>query len=115
MSMQQRANYEFQAKGFDGAEMVPPAIFHTLIENGLTHGFAGRSNGQFFLEKQSGPASVVYVLRNNGSSQPSQGKPGGGTGLAYVRARLEESYPGRWQFICEPIKSGWQSVITIRE
>lgn len=115
MSMQQRAKYRLETEGLDGTETIPPAIFHTLIENGLTHGFAGRSDGLFQLSKRHTPDGLIYTLSNNGCSDPSASKESTGSGLAYVRGRLEESFPGRWHLTSEPIENGWQTVITIKD
>ena len=40
-------------------------------------------------------------------------RPMGGTGMRYVKARLEESFPGRWLLRDEPVTGGWQCVIDI--
>jgi hypothetical protein len=35
-------------------------------------------------------------------------------GFTYVKARLEESFPSRWNFRQGPTESGWESVMEIR-
>jgi hypothetical protein len=40
-------------------------------------------------------------------------RPAGGTGMRYVRARLEESFPARWSLRSEAVAGGWASVIEI--
>ena len=36
-----------------------------------------------------------------------------GTGLRYVKARLEESFPGRWTMAAGPVEGGWRTVIEL--
>jgi len=32
-----------------------------------------------------------------------------------VKARLDESFPGRWTLTAGPVAGGWQTVIEVRE
>jgi len=36
-----------------------------------------------------------------------------GTGLRYIKARLEESFTGRWKYAGIPIPGGWETMIEI--
>jgi hypothetical protein len=38
----------------------------------------------------------------------------GGTGLRYVRARLEESFPGAWSLSQDAVPEGWETIIELR-
>ena len=49
MGFRKHACFELKTEGIEGTEKIPPAIFHTLIENGLTHGYAERDQGLFIL------------------------------------------------------------------
>ena len=62
VGIQQRALYKLEISGISGEEMIPPAIFHTLIENGITHGFSGQEN-TLFKRHQSNRVTVhICVL-----------------------------------------------------
>ena len=114
MGYQQRADFTLELKGIEGNEMVPPAIIHTLVENGLTHGYSGKESGLFILEKKKEGNAVKYLLFNNSNNQIKT-KNGSGTGLKYVEARLEESYPGRWKLESHKVENGWLATITVEE
>jgi hypothetical protein len=38
-----------------------------------------------------------------------------GTGLRYIKARLEESFPGGWTVQGEPHAAGWRTTIEIAD
>lgn len=108
MGFRKHAKFELQTEGITGEEQIPPAIFHTLVENGLTHGYAERDRGRFILTKKQDSEGILYELFNDGNSQTSlEPRPQNGTGLKYVKSRLEESYPGKWELNSNPIESGW--------
>jgi hypothetical protein len=113
------------APGVDEHELVPPALFHTLIENGLTHLLPRDAMQRFELDAVREAGRVRYTLVADGeptdrvrapagavSGAPTPARPEG-TGLRYVKARLEESFPGRWTLRGEAVPEGWRTVITI--
>ena len=65
-----------------------------------------------------------YTLRARGERQVSPSDPtattnpdgatADGTGLRYIKARLEESFTGRWTLSGAPVSDGWETVIEIR-
>ena len=114
MGFRKHACFTLKTEGINGSEMVPPAIFHTLIENGLTHGYAERKDGSFTLSKYQEHKTVVYELFNDGSCLSKQNGVHNGTGLKYIKARLEESYPNRWSLQSGPVEQGWNVKITIK-
>ncbi|MFA8342613.1 MAG: sensor histidine kinase [Rhodothermaceae bacterium] len=113
MSYQQRASFELKTSGINGNESIPPAVIHTLVENGLTHGYAGKENGYFQLDKFTENNFTKYRLFNDGKTQGTRNKKNTGLGLKYVEARLEESYPGKWKLISQPVENGWEAIIEI--
>src|SRR6185436_17263269 len=40
MSLRKEVSYELHVDGIDDDRPVPPAVFHTLVENAITHGSA---------------------------------------------------------------------------
>ncbi|NAS30733.1 hypothetical protein GTQ40_07100 [Flavobacteriaceae bacterium R38] len=116
MSIQQKANYHMEVKGIKGNEMIPPAVIHTLVENGITHGYSGNEDAYFELHKEETVTNIQYRLFND-SKGKSSGKiqSNSGTGLKYIEARLEECYPGNWELQSKPTTNGWEAVITIKK
>ena len=101
----------------DPAALVPPALFLTLIENGFSH------------QRVAPPRRVVHPAPGEGAAgghlttpscrqarrRRTRRRAPGGTGLRYVRARLEESFPGRWSFRDGLTAAGWETVIEVRD
>lgn len=112
------AKYTFIKENIDESLTVPPLIFHTLIENGLTHAFNPKENGTFRLSITKENDCVVYTLQNDGSllralGQRPQEEVEEGTGIKYVKTRLEERYPGQWRLQYGLVDSQWNVVMTI--
>ena len=111
---------------------VPPALFHTLVENGLTHLLPRDGEQRFELSATRDAERACYTLVAHGEAmerdRPATFAPLNitlppfaaklvarreGTGLRYIKARLEESFPGRWSLHDGPVAGGWQTVIEI--
>jgi len=83
-----------RASGIDPSDTVPPALFHTLIENALTHGrFAGPA--ELTLDAERTGARRRYRLVSPESAPAPAAREG--TGLRYVRARLQDCCGDRWR------------------
>jgi hypothetical protein len=116
MGLRQDKTYSLEEVGIRGDERIPPMVLHTLVENGLTHGYSGRANGAFLFKRQDLPGRARYSLFNDGvpsERKAKKAKPGGGTGLRYVRTRLEEAFPGRWSLDSQPVENGWLITLDI--
>ena len=115
MSLRKGARCALEARGVDEYALVPPALFHTLIENGLTHLLPRDGKIDFTLSAEQFPGASRYILVACGSRQDTaRGETAReGTGLRYIKARLEESFTGRWQLRSEPVVEGWCTVIEI--
>lgn len=114
MSIQQKANYKMEVNGILGDEMIPPIVIHTLVENGITHGYSGNQNANFKLSKEETSSSISYHLFNDSNTNITDIIHTSGTGLKYIEARLEECYPGKWRLHSNKIKNGWESIIEIK-
>jgi sensor histidine kinase YesM len=114
MGYRKGADYELETIDIDEKETVPPMIFHTLVENGITHGYENKIEGTFKLESIRNPHSKKYILTNDGEFSPEDAKGSTGFGAKYIKSRLEESYPGKWSFTSNKCETGWQSIIEIR-
>ncbi len=115
MSYRKGANYTFEAVDIVDEENVPPMIFHTLIENGLTHGYENKTQGLFRLQRKRNSNGVLYILSNDGNFTSDVHKDSTRFGMRYIKNRLEESYPNRWEIISRRLVQGWETVIEIKD
>lgn len=118
MSFQQKTQYKLDVSGFDETDEIPPLLFHTLIENGITHNVHSSDFTTFYLKKEDiedgNRCTLIVPLQNEAQGENTKCEPDKiGTGLAYVKARLEESFPGNWDFQHGPCEEGWKTIITI--
>ncbi len=115
MSYRKGADYIMETVDIAEKESVPPMIFHTLIENGLTHGYDNKIKGTFTLQRIKKSDCVQYILSNDGDFDPEESKGSTGFGAKYIKGRLEESYPNRWKFISNKLPQGWETIIEIKD
>ncbi len=106
-------SFVLESEGENGAALVPPALFLTLIENGLVHQ-RPPDGAVFRLRVAQTGSGVRYTFFSPGvPREPAVHRPAGGTGLRYMKARLEESFPGRWAFSHQQAAEGWETVIDL--
>jgi sensor histidine kinase YesM len=91
MSLRHDKSFTLRLEGVKACEKIPPMVFHTLVENGLTHGYAGKEVGEFILSRSEDEHSIRFTLFNDGAAG-SKHIESNGLGLKYVRARLQEAY-----------------------
>ena len=108
MSLRRDVAYALDVQGVDGARLVPPAMFHTLVENAITHA----------------PSSATVTLRLLGSeerdrvryifeSPASDDAPREGGGTRYIQARLREAWGSAWSFHQERSGDVWRTEIEV--
>jgi hypothetical protein len=119
MGFRRDAHYELICEHPCNTEMIPPLVIHTLIENGLTHAMKPRENGTFWFSCHLGQGLKRFVLKNNGSLLPITSpvehlQPPEGTGLKYIRSRLEEAFPGKWELSYGMNEGLWTVEVRIR-
>ncbi len=113
MAYRKEINYFWQEEGVDPEEKIPPAILHTLLENGITHSVPLADNSIRFklvFESKSDYRYYTFLTYAGGVRQASARE---GTGLRYVKARLTESYQSKWEFTSEPADHGWKNTLKI--
>ncbi|MDB6093254.1 MAG: Sensor protein lytS [Verrucomicrobia bacterium] len=115
MGMRRGVECSLEAREVDMTSPIPPALFHTLVEGGLTHQIPRAGRLKFVLEGAYRPGHARYGLTVHGDNPPANGAIREGTGLRYVKARLEESFAGRWKLVAGPVRDGWQTVIEINQ
>jgi len=119
MSFRRKAQYNLIVNGINLDEKVPPMVFHTLIENGLTHAYQAYENGTFYLNCKKNDHQIQYFLKNdcpritNMENSVNEQPIEEGVGMRYVKARLEESFPGRWELNFGQKKDFWEIHISI--
>lgn len=114
MEYRKEISYQWQEKGIDTEQKIPPGILHTILENGITHSLPLDDNSVRFkliYESDSNCKSYTFLTFATDLKGGSSNKEG--TGLKYVKARLTESYQSNWDMISEPADHGWKSVIKI--
>jgi sensor histidine kinase YesM len=114
MSFRKEICYSWEEVGIDENEHIPPAILHTLIENGITHSLPPQDACIIFRltvlkEKDYKEFQLLTIAKN----REVRKKNGGGTGFQYILARLSESYGAGWSFHSHAVDDGWLSSIKI--
>jgi len=120
MGSRRDVHFELLMENIPKNAKVPPLIFHTLVENGLTHAYLPREDGRFWLRCEQKDQWIIYHLKNDGSqlhrfSQQEESEIEEGLGLTYVKARLEESFPSKWSIEYGLKNSLWEVVIHIKK
>lgn len=113
MSLRHDKSFALRLENVKEDEKIPPMVFHTLVENGLTHGYAGKDSGVFVLSRSEDARGIRFTLFNDGKAGGGKVRSGG-LGLRYVRARLEEVYRGRWSLESHAVEGGWRVTLSIR-
>lgn len=110
MSLRKGASFELAVDGDLIDTLVPPLVLHTLVENGLTHGYETRDQGVFRFSVATGPRGLRLTLFNDSDARGDE-RRSEGTGLAYVRARLAETFGEKAFLQAGAVPGGWRVVI----
>jgi len=114
MEYRKEINYQWHEEGIDPEQKIPPAILHTLLENGITHSLPLPDNTvRFELIYQANEQYRSYTFLTYAYGVQDRSNTKEGTGLKYIKARLTESYQSDWELISEPAEHGWKSVIKL--
>ncbi len=111
MEYRKKAHYELRLIDVNEQEKLPPSVLRNLIENALTHNAYGQGSYVFELQE-----SKNYNYRQFRFTAPylsdSSETPDDGTGIKYIKARLDESYE-TWTFAHGPEKGNWITTLTV--
>lgn len=115
MEYRKEINYTWEEEGIEPRQKIPPAVLHTLLENGITHSLPLEGNNiKFKLIYESNNNYKCYTFLTFAASvREVSGNRTEGTGLKYIRARLTESYDSKWDLTSEPTNHGWKNVLKI--
>jgi LytS/YehU family sensor histidine kinase len=113
MKFRKEVDYSLECENIQSDESIPPAIFHTIIENGITHSLPDANNQikmvlNFTETKEYKCYQLSTFAKNRKASEKREG-----TGLKYVKSRLEENYGSRWRLESEPVDFGWKTRVYI--
>ncbi len=113
MSYRKDVQFDLVIEGLDYDEQVPPALFHTLIENGITHNAFDASHIRFHLTRTPLPRGRRYTFVSPTDGSHTTNDRPDGTGLRYIKARLNESYGTRWHLVSALSPQGWKTIIEV--
>ena len=113
MGFRKEIKFIWEDKNIIDGETIPPAILHTIVENGITHIQPVDGHIKFHLEFEDGQDWKIYTLRTFGINR-TKSEVREGTGLKYIRSRLNESYGDHWNLSSRPIDRGWETRIEIK-
>ena len=117
MGFRKEIDYVWEQFGIDSNEIIPPAIIHTAVENGVTHSLPdenGKIKFRLFYSKDEGVKK--YLLKTIAKNRPvndSITSVNSGTGMKYIKARLQESYPDKWEVTSNAPADGWETCFII--
>ena len=113
MQYRKGITYLFNVTGIHAEEFIPPAIIHTLLENGITHSRPLKDGTiRFDLTYSVDKAGKFYTFKVIANKFESR-MQGTGTGHKYIQARLNESYGKNWLFHTHEIAEGWITKIIL--
>lgn len=112
MSRRKGRAYRLVTSGVDARAAIPPAVFHTLVENAVTHGATLPASVELGLTGTPLGDRVRYVFEAPLGSPPPV-RRAEGTGTRYIRARLHESFGARWTFAAGAVGGVWRTEIEI--
>ncbi|HKR64139.1 MAG TPA: histidine kinase [Thermoanaerobaculia bacterium] len=109
MSLRKDVAYELEVDGVDVRRLVPPAVFHTLVENAITHG-PQQERVTLRLAARDDRGRTRYVFESPlGDSRDET--PGGGT--RYIEARLREVWGSACTFTQGRADGVWRAVLEV--
>lgn len=111
MGIRKNMSFTLEQDNLSSDDVIPPGVFLTLVENGLTHGYENRESGVFAISRTEDQDSLTYTIFNDGNNDPKEANTG--TGLNYVMMRLKESYRNNFEFKSMPEANGWLSTIVL--
>lgn len=115
MGYRKEVKYLWEEHGIDPNEIIPPAIIHTIIENGITHSIANeRGEVKFKLSFEKDEKFKKYTIQTFAGNRKKNDQLIEGTGTKYIKSRLKESYAEAWELISHATDSGWETVIKIK-
>ncbi|OJJ21124.1 hypothetical protein BKI52_11185 [marine bacterium AO1-C] len=116
MSYRKEIKYVWEDSDIDTQAKIPPAVLHTIVENGITHNIP-QPDGTFVfrLTFEASAKQKQYTLTTIARLKSTKTSEREGTGFKYIRSRLKESFGDAWQLESKPAAEGWETSIIIFE
>jgi LytS/YehU family sensor histidine kinase len=112
MSLRKDVSYTLQTEGIEAQRLVPPTVFHTLVENAVTHGPSSQGDVLLRLAAAHKGGHVQYTFESPlDAREETKFEPGDGT--RYIEARLSEVWGDAWSMRQAPVGSTWQVQIEV--
>lgn len=112
MSLRRDADFNLEIRGATKDILIPPMVLLTLVENGLTHGYENRNEGKFILTISKLSGKIIITLFND-SSDTGEPVLSEGTGIKYIKARLDQNFANSWSFDYKRVTDGWEVTIKL--
>ncbi|HVG25856.1 MAG TPA: sensor histidine kinase [Thermoanaerobaculia bacterium] len=112
MSLRKEIRYALHTEGIEAHRMVPPTVFHTLVENAVTHGPSSQGDVLLRLAAERKGEHVQYTFESPlEAGEETSFAPGDGT--RYIEARLAEVWGDAWSLRQAPVGATWQVQIEV--
>ena len=102
MSFRRDQQFQLDAKADDIEALIPPAVFHTLIENAITHNRYVSTPVVFQLKQKRVGATFEYEVRTPigepRTDKPTKTSKPSGFGLQYIETRINQMWPNHAHF-----------------
>jgi len=116
MTFRKEVTYLWEDENVDPALMLPPAILHTIVENGITHSkVPSQGEIKFKLTQDNSIEGVLLRLEVFAENRKTKSSTGSGTGFKYIRSRLTESFGDNWTLNMQESPNGWITEIVIKQ
>jgi hypothetical protein len=112
MSLRKDVAYQLEVEGIDDARLVPPAVFHTLVENAITHAPASDRVTLRLAAEMDGDR-VRYTFESPADRQDGLSSAHKGGGTRYIEARLREVWGDAWTFRQGKRGAVWRAEIEV--
>lgn len=113
MTFRKELIYTWEDENINSKIMIPPAILHTIVENGITHSQALDKGQIKFKLMQEDKADFVVLSLDVFAKNRKNKSSGSGTGFKYIKSRLTESFGNKWTLSSEETDFGWRTKISI--
>jgi hypothetical protein len=103
--------FTLEAPDVDGEATMPPAVLHTLLENAFSHNRYTAPVTFRLQEARTGDRRrYTFTAPTSTGATPNLSE---GMGTRYLKARLEETFPGSWRLEDGPTEAGWTTVVEV--
>lgn len=114
MSYRKEIKYALIRQNLNLQAPIPPAIFLTILENGISHNKAIDGKMEFCISFCEDDKRQKYRIVSSGKPRKHQHELVDGIGNKYIKARLDEFCKrGNWSFQSQKDEQGWQTEILL--